>query len=70
MTIDWLSFASVVGVALVAACALVALFSLALRIADGDQSWRRPVAVTLFVLCGLLVAFGIYLIVPALHFGS
>jgi hypothetical protein len=65
--IDWSTFPIVVGAALVAACVLVTLFSVALRLGDGPQSWRRPVSVALFVLCGLAVAFGIYLIVPALH---
>ena len=65
--IDWMSFAIVVAASLIAACTLVTLFSLALRMADGAQVWRRPVAVALFVLCGCAVLFGIYLIVPALH---
>jgi len=65
--IDWSTFPLVVGVALFAACVLVTLFSLALRVGDGIESWRRPASVGLFVVCGLVVAFGIYLIVPALH---
>lgn len=65
--IDWASFAIVVVASLVSACTLVTLFSLALRMADGAQLWRRPIAVALFVLCGLVVLLGIYLIVPALH---
>lgn len=65
--IDWASFVLVVVVALVSACGLVTLFSLGLRLSDGEAPWRRPVSVGLFVLCGLFVLFGIYLIVPALH---
>jgi len=65
--IDWSTFPLVVGVALVAACVLVTLFSLALRVGNGTEPWRRPASVALFVLCGLVVAFGIYLIVPVLH---
>ena len=65
--ISWTSFALVVAVALVSACGLVTIFSVALRLSDGEAPWRRPVSVALFVLCGLLVLFGIYLIVPALH---
>ena len=65
--IDWLSFVVVVVAALVSASALVLLFSLALRLGDGHAAWRRPVSVGLYVLCGVSVAFGIYLIVPALH---
>jgi len=65
--IDWLAFVSVVISALVAACLVVTLFSLALRLGDGTETWRKGVSVTLFVVCGLAVLFGIYLIVPALH---
>jgi len=65
--IDWSAFPLVVAAALIAACVLVTLFSLALRTGDGPEPWRRPVSVGLFVLCGLAVLFGIYLIVPALH---
>ena len=65
--IAWENFAIVVGAALLAACILVTLFSLALRVGDGTEPWRRPASVGIYVLCGLVVAFGIYLIVPALH---
>ena len=65
--IHWETFAIVVAAALLAACLLVTLFSAALRVGDGAESWRRPASIALYVLCGLAVAFGIYLIVPALH---
>jgi hypothetical protein len=65
--IDWSTFPLVVGAALVAACVLVTLFSVALRVGDGSEPWRRPASVALYVLCGTTVALGIYLIVPALH---
>lgn len=65
--IDWSAFLVVVVAALVAACLLVTLFSVALRLGDGAAPWRRPVSIGMYVLCGLAVAFGIYLIVPALH---
>jgi len=69
--INWWSFVEVVVAALVSAGLLVTLFSAALRLGDGEAPWRRPLSVALFVLCGLVVALGIYLIVPALHaFGS
>ena len=42
---------------------LVTLFSLALRLGDGEAAWRRPVSVALFVLCALGVLFGIYVII-------
>ena len=64
MTIDWFAFVTVVVGAVVAACLLVTLFSLGLRLSDGTASWRRPISVGLFVLCALVVVFGIYLIVP------
>lgn len=65
--IDWGSFVLVVGAALVAACVLVTLFAAALRVGDSEIGWRRAASVALYVACGLAVAFGIYLIVPALH---
>jgi hypothetical protein len=68
MTIEWGNFVVVVAVSLVAASALVLLFSLGLRLADGVEAWRRPVSVLMFVLCGILVVVGIVLIVPQLRF--
>jgi len=65
--IDWLAFVSVVLSAAIAACVIVTLFSLGLRLGDGEEPWRKRVSIALFVLCGLFVLFGIYLIVPALH---
>lgn len=67
MTINWLNFVVVLAASLIAACTLVTLFSLGLRLADGTARWRRPLSIVMFVLCALLVAFGIFLIVPALH---
>jgi uncharacterized membrane protein YbhN (UPF0104 family) len=67
MTIDWAAFLTVVVGSLVAACLLVTLFSVGLRLNDGTAAWRRPVSVAMFVLCAAVVAFGIYLIVPFFH---
>lgn len=67
MTIDWPAFFTVVAGSLIAACLLVTLFSVGLRLNDGPAPWRRPVSVALFVVCGVVVVFGIYLIVPFLH---
>lgn len=67
MNIDWVAFLLVVSASLVAACTVTTVFALALRLGDGEAPWRRPVSIALYVLVGLLVAFGIYLIVPALH---
>ena len=66
--IEWGSFAAVAIAALVSACLFVLLYSLALRLADGTAAWRRPVSVALFVLCGLVVLFGLSIIVPWNHF--
>lgn len=60
--IDWVAFLTVFVASLVSACLAVTLFSLGLRIADGEDSWRRPVSVLMFALCALAVLVGIYLI--------
>ena len=65
--IDWAGFARVFLAALVAASLLVTLFSLALRLSDTESRGRKAASIALFVLCGLAVVGGIYLIVPALH---
>ena len=67
MTINWLAFVTVVLASLIAACGVVTLFSLALRLGDGAAPWRRPVSVALYVVCGAIVLFGIYIIVPFFH---
>lgn len=69
MTINWLAFVTVVVAALVAAAALMTLFATGLRLNDGKERWRRPSAVLMFVLCGVLVLAGIWLVVPVLHPG-
>jgi hypothetical protein len=65
VTINWLDFVTVVVASLFAASLLVTLFSLALRFWET----RRPLAIAIYVACGLFVAFGIVLIVPALRTG-
>jgi hypothetical protein len=65
--IDWMAFVTVVVAALVSACLLVTLFSLALRLGDGEAPWRRPTAIALYAACAFVVLFGVFLIVPALH---
>jgi hypothetical protein len=67
MTIDWMAFVTVVIAALIAAGLLVTLFSLALRVGDSDSRLRRIGSVALYAVCGFVVLFGIFLIVPALH---
>ena len=65
MTINWLAFVTVVVASLVSACGVVLLFSLALRLGDGEAAWRRPVSVALYAVCVLIVLLDIYVIVPA-----
>ena len=65
--IDWMAFVTVVVAALVSAGLLVTLFALALRLGDSTARPRRIIAVALYTACVFVVAFGIFLIVPALH---
>ena len=71
--IDWVAFASVAAASLIAACSLVALYTVGVRLLSSTSDvlprTRRLTAITCFVLCGALVLFGIYLIVPVLHGG-
>jgi hypothetical protein len=62
--IEWGSFAVVAIASLVSACLFVLLYALALRLGDGKAAWRRPVSIVLFVLCGLVVLFGLFILVP------
>lgn len=61
--IDWLAFLTVFVASLVSACVAVTLFSLGLRLGDGEAAWRRPASVAMFTVCGVFVLFGLYLIV-------
>ena len=65
--IRWDFFVLVILSSLVAAGLLVTLFSLALRFGDGTTRRRRWLSTLMYALCGLLVAVGIILIVPALR---
>jgi len=65
--IDWLAFLSVLVASIIGACGVVFLFSVGLRLVGSDVRWRRPVGVLAFVLCGLVILFGLYLIIPAFH---
>ena len=73
--IDWSAFGLVAVVSLIAAAALVTLYATGVRLMAWSHSGeslprtKRIGAITCFVACGLLVLFGIYLIVPALHGG-
>jgi hypothetical protein len=67
LTIEWGAFLAVLVVSIVAACGVVLLFSVGLRLVSATGAWRRAVGVTSFVACGALVLYGVYLVVPALH---
>jgi hypothetical protein len=65
--IAWGSFLVVLVASIVAACAVVTLFSLGLRFAGPEtprHGGRRALGIACFVLCGLVIAWGIYLIIP------
>jgi hypothetical protein len=65
--IEWGNFLIVVVAALVGGCGVVVLFALGLRFAGPETDGRlRAVGVVFFVLCGLLVALGVCLVIPAL----
>ena len=76
--IDWMSFLVVAVASLVGASALVTIASLGIRLlesgtragrADDPHAGRaaRAGARALFALCGLVVLYGVYLIVPFFH---
>jgi len=69
--IDWAAFASVAAASLISALTVVGFYSLALRLLPdaGVPNFRarRVGAIACFVVCGIAVAFGVYLIVPAFH---
>jgi cytochrome c oxidase assembly factor CtaG len=67
VTIDWLAFVTVVAAALVAACVLVTLFAVALRVGDSAVPLRRAASFVLYLGCVAVVLYGIYLIVPIFH---
>lgn len=75
--IEWGSFLVVAIAALVGASAVVAVASLGIRLLESGARARsadprtgriaRVGARLLFGLCGLLVLYGVYLIVPVFH---
>jgi hypothetical protein len=76
MNIEWSAFLVVAIATLIAALALVALYSFAVRLnavaEDGGSRARlaKGGAYVCFALCGCVVLTGIYLIVPALGGGG
>jgi len=69
--IDWSAFFVVLVATVVAASAVVTLYSLGLRLVDrsGDRpvAWKRPLGIACFVACGLVVLYGVYLVIPYFH---
>ena len=69
--IDWAAFFVVLVATLVAASLVVTLYSLGLRLVDraGDRpaGWHRPLGIACFVACGLVVLYGVYLVIPYFH---
>jgi hypothetical protein len=66
--IEWGSFLIVLIASIVAACGVVALFSLGLRFAGPETPRKtRGLGILCFVACGLVIAYGVYLIIPFFH---
>ena len=76
MKIDWASLGLVAVVTIVAAALVVGIYSLgvaALSTADAQggrgsgRAANRPLGYACMAVSGLIVAYGIYLIIPAFH---
>jgi len=65
--IDWPAFFVVLVATLVAACLVVTLYSLGLRLVDRTTGVRRAAGVACFVASGLAVLYGVYLVIPYFH---
>jgi hypothetical protein len=65
--IDWAAFFVVLVATVVAASLVVTLYSLGLRLTDRPTGWMRPAGIGCFVLCGLVVLYGVYLVIPYFH---
>ena len=72
--IAWGSFLIVLVASIIGACGVVTLFSLGLRFAGPGSSrgtrtslMRRFLGILFFVLCALLIAYGVYLVIPFFH---
>jgi hypothetical protein len=63
--IEWGSFLVVALGALAGGCGVVLLFSLGLRFAGpATDGSKRGLGIACFAVCGLLVAFGVCLVIP------
>jgi hypothetical protein len=67
--IDWTLFLVMIASALTSALLIVLLFSLALRLGDGAEPWRRAVSRLMYVLCGLAALGGVVVIVTHRFWG-
>lgn len=75
--IEWESFVLVAAASLVAAVVVVTIASLGMRLYENalharetgasTGRWGLAAARVLFALCGVVVLYGVYLIVPAFH---
>jgi hypothetical protein len=65
--IDWAAFLVVLVATLVGASLVVTLYSFGLRLLDRSTGPKRVVGIGCFVLCALVVLYGVYLIIPAFH---
>jgi hypothetical protein len=67
MMIDWAAFVVVFVATIVAASLVVTLYSLGLRLVDRSTGVKRFSGVACFVVCALVVLYGVYLIIPFFH---
>ena len=65
--IDWPAFFIVLVATLVSGCLVVTLYSLGLRLVDRATGWQRPLGIACFVTSGLVVLYGVYLVIPYFH---
>jgi hypothetical protein len=65
--IDWPAFFVVLFSTLVSACLVVTFYSVGLRLLDAGRGWRRPAGIACFVICALVVLYGVYLVIPYFH---
>jgi hypothetical protein len=64
--IEWGSFFVVFAAAVIAACVVMTLFSLGLRLASPQTTrTRRGLGIACFVLCALAMVLGVSLVIPA-----
>jgi hypothetical protein len=66
--IEWGNFLVVLLASIVGGCGVVLLFALGLRFAGPETHGRnRALGIAFFVACGLLIAYGVYLVIPFFH---